>query len=109
MNQDVNMEIAEMIARYKYNAKIDADRIKALEEYIGKLMSDSAPKWQPIETAPKDPWIIVCCQYTDDGVRFQKLTYWSDAEKGWDGLATSIRNGTIKVTHWMPMNKLPPA
>ena len=67
--------------------------------------------WQPIETAPKDGLILMSFYYTNDTFpteQFTQITYWSDSEKGWDGIATSIRLGAITPTHWMPLPK-PPA
>lgn len=33
-------EIAEILARYRYNAKHDADRIRALESEVARLYSE---------------------------------------------------------------------
>jgi hypothetical protein len=63
--------------------------------------------WQPIETADMEKRILVCFEYFEDNSKYIKITYWSDAEKGWDGLANSVRNGFVKVTHWMPLPELP--
>ena len=66
--------------------------------------------WQPIETAPKDDLILVSFyyKYTDELTKsHMKITYWSDSEKGWDGMAQSIRTGVINPTHWMPLPKPP--
>lgn len=67
--------------------------------------------WQPIETAYTDPYrcesILLAFKDNEDGQVYRKISYWSDAEKGWDGLATSIREGKVTVTHWMPLPKLP--
>lgn len=76
----------------------------------------AATTWRPIETAPKDGTaVLLFLEYTecDDGAG-RKSThidrcYWSDAEKGWDGYATSIRNGYTTPTHWMPLPKPPSA
>jgi len=68
-------------------------------------------QWQPIETAPKDGNdFLISFYYREDSEpieQFTKITYWSDSEKGWDGMAQSIRTGVIKPTHWMPLPNPP--
>lgn len=68
--------------------------------------------WKPIETAPRDmsaPSILLAYKFFDFGIEKVGVTisYWSDAEKGWDGLATSIRNGMCAPIAWMQLPKPP--
>ena len=87
-----------------YKAK---NRTEELWEHFKKIYKEKA-EWQPIETAPKDEYILISFYYTEDkNERWSKITYWSDSEKGWDGLAHSVRIGETIVTHWMPLPKLP--
>ena len=41
MSKEMSMEdMIEVLARYRYNAKHDADRIKALEAELGKMRAE---------------------------------------------------------------------
>lgn len=41
MSNEMSMdEMIEVLARYRYNAKHDADRIKALEDELGRMRAD---------------------------------------------------------------------
>lgn len=41
MSNEMNMdEMIEVLARYRYNAKHDADRIKALEDELGRMRAE---------------------------------------------------------------------
>lgn len=62
--------------------------------------------WQPIETAPKDEWIIGY----DPSLLDVCFAIWSDDGSGWyadapsqDGMGYYSR----PLTHWMPMLKAP--
>ncbi len=58
-----------------------------------------APKWQPIETAPKDGGIVL----TWDG-EFQGTSLWDRGNQVW--LTEDGRNFTYP-THWMPLPDAP--
>ena len=47
MNDYTVEELAEMLARYRYNAKLDADRIAALEATVAKLYARIAELEKP--------------------------------------------------------------
>lgn len=63
-------------------------------------------KWQPIETAPKDEWILVC-----DEDRMQYVAIWCPDSRCGDYFRYGPREdyfggliGTIwKPTHWQPL------
>lgn len=41
MSNEMSMdEMIEVLARYRYNAKHDADRIKALEDELGRMRAE---------------------------------------------------------------------
>lgn len=50
MSNEMNMdEMIEVLARYRYNAKHDADRIKALEDELSRLRASSFVTAVPVE------------------------------------------------------------
>lgn len=50
MSNEMSMdEMIEVLARYRYNAKHDADRIKALEDELSRLRASSFVTAVPVE------------------------------------------------------------
>ena len=87
----------------------DYERLKAEVNMLRNLV-----EWKPIETAPKDGYSVLLAMTLNEfrpelGEKSLSVDkcYWSDAEKGWDGYATSIRLGRLTPTHWMPLPSHP--
>lgn len=69
-------------------------------------MSD--PRWQPIETAPKDGTDVLICYEAASG---QRVTIARFKVHGFNGLVKQWWQcdiGTVEPTHWMPL-PAPPA
>lgn len=104
-------EIAEMIARYRYNAKHDTDRIRALESEVARLYSEiekmKAVDWRPIETAPRNGTLIVVA-YRDGftGTMEVANTCWDYEKNKWKDFVSNEYAKDI-VTHWLPLPKPP--
>ena len=68
-------------------------------------------EWQPIETAPKDGTIILLSFYYLNGVHpnksFVAMTEWEKAINGYKILSNLEKDGTLKISHWMPLPKPP--
>lgn len=66
--------------------------------------ADLIPKWQPIETAPRDGTRILAYYRADDGI-YDVLF---DAEAGWVSQDYEITNFLhAAITHWMPLPEPP--
>lgn len=66
-------------------------------------------EWQPIETAPKDDWVIVYLPWVNE-VRQARYNYSHRGSIGWKICFGSQHPTTIYSTpsHWMPLPR-PPA
>jgi len=77
--------------------------IEAMREPPAHPMS--APRWMPIESAPKDGWVLTWGCLHDDGVNMGetprvRISVW---ETRW----YSLCSGSHAATHWMPLPKPP--
>lgn len=62
-------------------------------------------EWQPIETAPRDLWLLLFSQY--DGCH---VACWDKFWGGWRGLETDHYGDPVLldcVTHWMSLPENP--
>ena len=76
----------------KWKSAIYAEAADALE----------AQEWQPIETAPKDEFILVC-----QGMHnIQKVAIWHDQFDHW-ACGVSPMDFIASVTHWKPLDQPP--
>jgi hypothetical protein len=68
-------------------------------------------EWQPIETAPTDGTIILLSFYYLNGVHpnksFVAMTEWEKAINGYKILSNLEKDGTLKISHWMPIPESP--
>lgn len=74
---------------------------RRLDDAIGKLRARFVPKWQPIETAPRDEEQIIVVHSEISG---------DAAVVGFDGLRYFVLSTTTvfdDATHWMPLPELP--
>ena len=82
-------------------------------------MSGEAPKygeWQPIETAPRDGFILLYGSMIPDSgsdeLRIESplafAGYWDDLDDAWCSIASSWRGPFYEPTHWTPLPE-PPA
>lgn len=58
--------------------------------------------WQPIDTAPKDNWILVWGPSS-----LVRDAHWISLPGGIEGWTEGERILTIKITHWMPLPEPP--
>lgn len=85
MSNEMNMdEMIEVLARYRYNAKHDADRIKALEDELSRMRASSFVTAVPVEQYERVikagdmmySWLGVCGRrnnsFGDDWLRAKK-------------------------------------
>lgn len=60
-------------------------------------------EWQPIETAPKDKWILVWCS----NVKSCFVAMWNGEVEDFVGEAHDLYIDSIDATHWMPLPEPP--
>lgn len=80
-------EMIEVLARYRYNAKHDADRIKALEAELSRLRASSFVTAVPVEEYERlkraaDGIIRTTCNYISPFHAPQILREWKEAKEG---------------------------
>ena len=93
-----------------------------LNELIQAVAQDAAPKWQPIETAPKDGTnILVYGGGDDEDTYLEKdvfLSYWETGTTQWikvdedtmkRHVSSGLWYGVWEPTHWMPLHSPPEA
>lgn len=90
---------------WRIEAQTDHDRwLRALEE-LEKY------RWQPIETAPKDGTTVLLSFHYLNGVHsgksFVSMLEWDKAIDGWGLFKNLELDGTLKISHWMPLPKPP--
>ena len=66
-------------------------------------LSIESMKWQSIETAPKDGTLVLIT----DGVNTEVAKNFGDDWISSDGLDFGYGNWDSRLTHWMPLPKLP--
>lgn len=92
----------EATDHYRAVKRIGHYAAKALAAY--EASADLVPRWQPIETAPKDTKVQVHLPYYPDE---PEVAMFRDAHG--DGYAWYRKDGTLIVpTHWQPIPE-PPA
>jgi len=75
MSNDMSMdEMIEVLARYRYNAKHDADRIKALEDELSRLRASSF-----VTAVPGDEYEKVKAENARLKAEVERLTTAGDA------------------------------
>ena len=76
-----------------------------------EMQSQPKKEWQPIETAPKDGTIILLSFYYLNGVHTNKsfvaMTEWEKEINGYKILSNLEKDGTLKISHWMPIPESP--
>jgi len=87
---DKHFEYIEKKAR---EAGMDAEMLENVRSICSYTWSKSKPQWQPIETAPKDGYILIYTPHPDSQMKYRII----------DVAVISIGN---QATHWQP---LPPA
>jgi len=76
--------------------QVDKDRAEKAEARVQELERENV-YWQPIETAPKDEWIIGCAHNIQPCAIYRPS--WADA---WSCAAN------FAPSHWLPRDALPP-
>jgi len=88
MSKEMTMdEMIEVLARYRYNAKHDADRIKALEAELSRLRASSFVTAVPAEQYERlkraaELVIKQSCRYHPPIIAMQILKDWDEAKGG---------------------------
>jgi hypothetical protein len=84
-----------------HNCGRDVDiAFKLFMEAIGEVV-DRIPQWRPIETAPKDEYILV--SGTDEKWKRNPSAFVAK----WCGHTGSWGSTVVDVTHWMPLPEAP--
>jgi len=104
MTRSTNTKAPERIS-VDFNGNKTASVISDVPEILGTLeyvLTDLAPQWQDIETAPKDDLIDI---WLKDGVRWCDC-YYDRICSEWRTSRPSghlVRINESHVTHWMPL------
>jgi hypothetical protein len=102
MDRETAIRIAE-----ECGAFVEVDTVGSLdfyERFAVAVEANCVPKWQPIDTAPKDGTKILA--YTNDGYKFPLVSQcvWDD---GWWPDVWESPENPIEPTHWMPLPSAP--
>jgi hypothetical protein len=66
--------------------------------------------WQPIETAPKDVWVLVFCPWLSEA-RIGKFNTQRPGHYGWRVMHSTYKGAaplySAQPTHWMPLPAAP--
>ena len=97
MNQKQIEELLDLIDRYAAMQGVEAydDQVDVRDQIEAKLRESAG--WQPIETAPKDQWVLVAYPDREVSKAIFNVGVWMD----WDG----DLYGT--PTHWQPLLEAP--
>ena len=115
-DQPTDAETAEALAWAQESLKgmcFNSDNKRVYNTIISALQRKPAiPEWQKIETAPRDRFILVCCEYElGDKSDYESgiSVVWAE-EKGW-AVATDDDAGIIYINgepiHWLPLPAAP--
>ena len=84
-------------------------QIKWLENCVKELKQSQ--QWKPIETAPRDGTTVLLSFHYLNGVHpgksFVAMLEWNKATGGWGLFKNLELDGTLKVSHWMPIPEPP--
>lgn len=77
------------------------------EDVIKAIQTDSAPVWQPIESAPKSGETLLLWESGDPECGHWSTSVW--VTKGGAWISYESRSDTLEIepTHWMPLPKPP--
>ena len=103
---------------WKAHSPDEFERIKLWEEVVGEAIAEAIPKWQPIESAPKDGSEVLLLVAYRAGIPYRCLVgHWQRGghciedhppiDTGWyfwNGLMFDL---AARPTHWMPLPTYP--
>ena len=107
MSNYTTEELMEMLSRYRYNAKLDADRIAMLEHNIHELHKQAANGgWRPMSSYRGGDWVYLFVPRPPIPGNYEIVEgcYMVGLEKWW---THTERNIDLKPTHWRPLFQPP--
>lgn len=107
MNDMTPEEIAEVIARYRYQAKLDADRISMLEHNIAELHKQVANGgWRTMSSYRGGDWVYLFVPRPPIPGNYEIIEgcYMVGLQKWW---TRTERNIDLNPTHWRPLFQTP--
>lgn len=88
-------------AIYERNDKLDAEL--AEQQAAWERQRTGASDWQPIETAPKDKWVLIW----DPNAECVRVAMWEDSVADFVGANMDWYSDAIDASHWMPLPEPP--